>query len=167
MWLLFVFTILSCSKIPASLAYTEKTVNIEAINQVLNTNNSGNQKTMYRSLNAYEKTEIWSKKFKDYLSNNNLDKNQITFIQEIIQLLKPELFEIESELVAGLKENVLKAKAIQLFGANEAAFLFTTIYSNKNTDTNLAPDESGTGCKCSINHDWCSNIYNLQSMDMY
>ena len=161
--LLLVIAISSCNKNQDSTIDQSKNVNQEAISQIQNTSGFDNQKTMYRTLNKYEKSQIWTEKFSNYISKPNLNKGQIEFIKSIMSIIKPELFEKGSLLVSSLNEREIKAKAIENFGVNEATFLFADIAMvNTNNESGSFVSEEGSGCKCAQNHDWCGTYTTCQ-----
>jgi len=154
-FLIFIVATSSCSKNKSSILNQQEVVNNDALLQIQKTSNLENQKIMYRTLSKYEKCEIWSQKFTNYISSNNLNKGQIAFINSIMVILKPELFELGSTLRASLNEKEINAMAIKHFGVNEASFLFANISMSNNETEKNEGGGGGTGSKCAQNHDWC------------
>lgn len=153
--LLFIFAISSCSKSDTGTDVSVE-MNQGAIQQLLDANNLESQKTMYRSLNSVEKNEVWRQRFENYLKTPRLSPSQKLFVQDLLGILEPKLFDQGSSLLATL-EKQLRRDAITLFGVGEATTLLTTL--GPITITHLDdPAEPGLGnnCKCNRTDDWCA-----------
>jgi hypothetical protein len=136
-------------------------INEVAINQVLQAKNPSEQKSMYKLLNQYEKTEIWKRKYKSILSSKDLSSEQRNFIIKIQNLITPDIFS-PSVLLSkkSFDDTEIKALAIKLFGVSDAHSLLTSIVSTPFIQqyATLSSD-----CGCSKDSDWCSGALVCQN----
>ena len=155
----------ACSKTEQSQtvpAYGRTEIDKQAISQILGTTNKENQKTMYRALNHFEKNHIWQQKFDNYRSNMELTQEQDEFIKFVTNQLSPQLFEKGSAAALQLNEKEIREKAINLFGVNEAAFIFADLALVSNDDPSSL---MAVGCKCSTRSDWCATYMNCRLLE--
>jgi hypothetical protein len=122
------------------------------LNEVLKTSDKTLQKSMYKLLDNDEKAEIWKLKFTKILKTESLDKRQIAFINLLIEIVKPELFDnLNDRYRNQINDMSLKNTAIELFGLSKSFNILATLNESEYI-------MALGGCKCSKKSDWCEGI---------
>ncbi|HEX6849714.1 MAG TPA: bacteriocin fulvocin C-related protein [Chitinophagaceae bacterium] len=165
--ILLFFTVLlsSCGKEGSSSTSSEKDfINQKIISQIVNLPED-EQRTAFRLLNNYEMAFLWSSKLKNVKTSESLSSEQKIFINELIDLVNPDLFLISSKTNIEFKTNLAKnitQKARMLFGDINARKLIASVSPYKGgtvTPNNVDPDEGGVKkCKCSTESNYCDPL---------
>ena len=91
-------------------------------------------------LTPAEKSELWQEKYSNYINSNELNEQQILFIESIRKIITPEFFS-DVTYKNSINEKVIRAKAISLFGPTEAFTLLATLQKSSNQVTNFVPEQ--------------------------
>ena len=155
---------ISCKKEElASKTSIPDVINKSAVSQIINMTES-DQKTAYRLLNNHEKAYLWNNKFLNFKSNELLNKEQENFVNDLIALIKPDLFVVDSKSNIEFRTTLVKkisATAKKLFGTGNAQNLLASISSNGRGT--ITPNLVGDGgelnkCKCSTESNYCDPL---------
>jgi hypothetical protein len=151
-----VILVYSCAKKQENLVSKETLTNSAAIKFTLNAKTTEIQKGMYNLLTPEEKSEIWNQKFSNYLIDNDLNREQRKFVEELRQIATPNFFDpTQISFKNSINENKIRINAMNLFGVDGAFILLNSI-SNKKDFTPFDATPSGD-CSCSRTSDWCGS----------
>ena len=156
---------LCCSKEATSKNLQNDLVNENAVSQIMNMPFESEQKSAYRVLNSHEMAFLWVKKFNIVKERQALSKEQKAFIDEMISMIKPELFDHNSQANKDFRStivNQISPRAKLLFDYEYAVNLLTSVSISKSgsISTNSDPEDEigGVGkCKCSTESNYCNN----------
>jgi len=157
--------LLSCKKQSSSEKSDEPVlINEKVISQIINLPED-EQKTAFRLLNTNEMSFLWSSKFIKVKESEKLNRDQIAFIDDLLSIIKPDLFLINSktniEFRTTLGKNISQ-KARILFGEENARKLLASIspYKSRTVTPNYVdPGDGGVKkCKCSSESNYCNPL---------
>lgn len=108
------------------------------------------QRSMFKLLSTEEKSTLWKSKFEIYLQNSELSEVQKVFVEKLIGVIRPELYNnLNPSYPNNVNEKLLRETALKLFGVKESYNLLGTI-----SNPNVAAPAPGN-CSCSKSSDWC------------
>lgn len=158
--------LIACKKEEQSQKQLEQNlINENAISQIINLP-EGEQKSVYRLLNNHEMAYLWLSKIESFKGAELLSKDQELFINDLLSIIKAELFVINSESnieFRKIKGKNISASAQRLFGFENAKKLLATLsaFKKKSVTPNVVDpgEEPGTKkCKCSSESNYCDPL---------
>ncbi len=162
--LLFSNLLLGCKKDSTHSTSEKMLINKKVISQIV-TLSENEQRTAFRLLNNQEMAYLWSSKLNDAKMNERMNAEQNTFINELINIVTPDLFLINSKQYIEFRTklgNDIAQRARILFGDENARKLLASIspYKGGNITPNYVdPDEGGLKkCKCSTESNYCDPL---------
>lgn len=160
--LLSSFLFISCEKDSSSIKLPETSlINKSAISQIINLQGD-EQKTAYRLLNNHEMAYLWNDKFMKFKMIEPLNKEQESFMNYLLSIIKPDLFVKNSQSNIEFRSTIgknISAWAKKLFGFENATYLLASI--NKGPiKPNLVIDDDDLikTCKCSSESNYCDPL---------
>lgn len=160
--LLSSFLVISCEKNNSSINLSEQTlINKSIISQLINLPES-EQKIAYRLLNNHEMAYLWNDKFMKIKKTESFNKEQESFINYLLSIIKPDLFVINSQSNIEFRSTIgknISARAKNLFGFENATFLLTSL-NKRPINPNLVIDDENLikKCKCSSESNYCDPL---------